>query len=131
MIVGRQWPLWPGMVTRDGKWIGLEYPCNFQLLRQGSPQSGEVQKCPGIRPVFLAKAIDVGKSHFCILEFIFKNYFPLLELFVCTRQAHTHTTIHVWRSEDTLRDSVFSPSITWAPMIELRSSVFVASSFAH
>lgn len=44
--------------------------------------------------------------------------------------VHTHVTIHVWRTEDRLCDSV-SPSTLWVSGIELRISGLAASSLSH
>lgn len=44
--------------------------------------------------------------------------------------VHMHVTIHVWKTEDRLCDSV-SPSTLWFPGIELRLSGLAASSFSH
>lgn len=132
VIVGRQRPLWPGMVSRDGEWIrlanGLVTSSSFDKDRLKVVKfrnALESVLCPsqGCR----CGQVTLSRSQF----YFYKNDLPLLKLCVCTRQTHAYTKIHAWRSEDTLRDSVFSPFITWVIMIELRSTVFVASSFTR
>jgi hypothetical protein len=43
---------------------------------------------------------------------------------------HGYLTLHVWKSEDILEESVSLPT-TWVPGIELGSLVLAAGSFIH
>lgn len=92
VIVGRQRPLWPGMVSRDGEWIrlanGLVTSSSFDKDRLKVVKfrnALESVLCPsqGCR----CGQVTLSRSQF----YFYKNDLPLLKLCVCTRQTHAYT----------------------------------------